>query len=91
MDSRINRNSEFFGKSFNFYTHQLAHIRLCFVCRSLSERRNGLAEIFRKLELNQREIVMKLESLEILYVEELRDIYNAENQLLHLLCITRFY
>src|SRR6185312_11215142 len=26
--------------------------------------------------------IMKLESLEILYVEELRDIYNAENQLL---------
>src|SRR5438105_15821291 len=28
---------------------------------------------------------MKLESLEILYVEELRDIYNAENQLVNAL------
>jgi ferritin-like metal-binding protein YciE len=31
---------------------------------------------------NQQEEIMKLDSLQTLYVEELRDIYNAENQLL---------
>jgi ferritin-like metal-binding protein YciE len=31
---------------------------------------------------NQQEEIMKLDSLQILYVEELRDLYNAENQLL---------
>src|SRR3954468_22708117 len=42
-----------------------------------------LAEKFPQAETQSiGAIIMKLESLETLYVEELRDIYNAENQLL---------
>jgi ferritin-like metal-binding protein YciE len=39
-------------------------------------------KILRRLEHQQTGGIMKLDSLETLYVEELRDLYNAENQLL---------
>jgi ferritin-like metal-binding protein YciE len=47
-----------------------------------SELRGLGGKNFRRLETIKQEEIMKLDSLETLYVEELRDIYSAEGQLL---------
>src|SRR3954454_9855226 len=64
------------------HAHRAPQIRFLFRCRSLWERHCAWGKSFRRLEQSIGATTMKLESLETLYVEELRDIYNAENQLI---------
>jgi ferritin-like metal-binding protein YciE len=59
-----------------------AQIRLFLARRFTPKRRRGLGEDFPPAGTINKWRNMKLDSLETLYVEELRDLYNAENQLL---------
>jgi ferritin-like metal-binding protein YciE len=68
----------------NFIEKHAGVAAKAFLLKQMLSNRAGarLRKQFAETWNTQRKGIMKIESLEKLYVEELRDIYNAENQLL---------